>query len=114
MRVAIVCAVAALACVALVSQGVAGRPFDMRRHRGALNHRLTQEQMNEYNEAIQPQWFNQTLDHENIVGTATFPQQYLVNDTFWNPNAPLIFLMIGGEGPISPAYVNGEFQIQQE
>ena len=31
--------------------------------------------------------------------------------TFWDANDPVIFIMLGGEGPISPAYVNGHFII---
>lgn len=60
---------------------------------------------------IQPQWLTQKLDHQDFNNQATFNQLFYVNDTYWNPSDPIIMLMIGGEGPISPAYVSGHFYI---
>ncbi|EDQ91339.1 uncharacterized protein MONBRDRAFT_18115 [Monosiga brevicollis MX1] len=48
--------------------------------------------------------FDQTLDHFNPQDTRTFKQQYQVNRTFYKAGGPL-FLMLGGEGPASPEWL---------
>ena len=47
------------------------------------------------------------LDHFRPDGNKNWNQRYLVNDTWWGGDGFPIFLMIGGEGPISPRDVNG-------
>jgi pimeloyl-ACP methyl ester carboxylesterase len=77
---------------------------------GALNRRLTREQATQQSLGdAQPQWLTQTLDHSNLASTATFQQRFYVNTSAYNPSAPRVFLMIGGEGPISPAFVGNHF-----
>ncbi|KYQ91942.1 Pputative serine protease [Tieghemostelium lacteum] len=56
----------------------------------------------------QSQWFTQQLDHFDPLNDNTFQQQFLVNDTYWDQNGP-IFILLGGEGPIAPSYVQGHF-----
>jgi pimeloyl-ACP methyl ester carboxylesterase len=99
---------AAASLLALVS--VEARPLWQREHVGALNHRLSRaERELTATEDIQPQWLTQKLDHQDLSSSVTFQQLFYVNDTYWNPFKPIIFLMIGGEGPLSPAYVAGHF-----
>lgn len=50
------------------------------------------------------QYFTQKLDHFDAVNTSTWQQRYFTNDSFWNKGVGPIFLMIGGEGPASPAW----------
>ena len=81
---------------------------------GALNHRLTREQATADSlGAIETQWLTQKLDHNDLASTATFQQRYFVNDTFLDKSSARVFLMIGGEGPVSPAYVSDHFIIGQ-
>ncbi|GAM26864.1 hypothetical protein SAMD00019534_100390, partial [Acytostelium subglobosum LB1] len=63
------------------------------------------------NSGDQAQWFTQTVDHFSFHSD-TFQQQYYVNDTFWDREmAGPIFLIIGGENPITSKYVTGQFVI---
>jgi len=79
---------------------------------GALNRRLSREDaLRSSLGDVQPQWHTQQLDHSNLASTATFKQRFFVNDSFYTVASPRVFLMIGGEGPISPAYVSGHFAI---
>ena len=92
---------------------VSGRAFQ-RNHDSPLNHRLNRgidDSSTWLLKDIQPQWLTQKLDHQDLTSTATFQQQYFVNDQYFNKVQPIVFLMIGGEGPISPAYVSGHFNI---
>uniref|UniRef100_A0A7S3GBX6 Uncharacterized protein n=2 Tax=Palpitomonas bilix TaxID=652834 RepID=A0A7S3GBX6_9EUKA len=57
---------------------------------------------------IQELYFEQVLDHFNGQNNATWKQRYFVNDQFWDGKGPVL-LMIGGEGPISSAYVQEHF-----
>jgi hypothetical protein len=106
-----------LALSALALSLVAALPMhtqDKFRVHGALNRRLTREQIEQDTLGdIQPQWMTQTLDHNDLASTATFQQRYYVNDSFYLPSNPRVFLMIGGEGPVSPAYVTDHFIIGQ-
>ena len=53
----------------------------------------------------QPQWFKtQKLDHFS-GDNRTWEQRYFVNDTFWDHSNGPVFLMLGGEGPASPAWL---------
>eukprot|EP01101_Sappina_pedata_P013183 TRINITY_DN9464_c0_g1_i2.p1 TRINITY_DN9464_c0_g1~~TRINITY_DN9464_c0_g1_i2.p1 ORF type:complete len:484 (-),score=146.34 TRINITY_DN9464_c0_g1_i2:76-1527(-) len=74
----------------------------------ADSHRLRQQVDTHSNEEfnIPTQWFTQRLDHFNAQDQRVWKQKYFVNETFYKAgtNAP-IFLLIGGEGPISPGYV---------
>ncbi|KAI2656466.1 hypothetical protein H4Q32_013411 [Labeo rohita] len=56
---------------------------------------------------VEEQWFIQKLDHFNGADT----RRYFVNDTFYRPGGP-VFLMIGGEGPANPAWMQyGTWQL---
>ena len=50
---------------------------------------------------VDPQYFDQRLDHFDGTNAANWSQAYYVNDTFWagpKSGAP-VFLCVGGEGP---------------
>ncbi|XP_028650255.1 thymus-specific serine protease [Erpetoichthys calabaricus] len=49
-------------------------------------------------------WFTQKLDHFNGADDRVWKQRYFINDTFHHPGGP-VFLMIGGEGPANPAWM---------
>ncbi|KAJ8256270.1 hypothetical protein COCON_G00184220 [Conger conger] len=49
-------------------------------------------------------WFTQRLDHFNGADSRIWKQRYFVNDTFFRSDGP-VFLMIGGEGPANPAWM---------
>uniref|UniRef100_A0A3B4A6I3 Uncharacterized protein n=1 Tax=Periophthalmus magnuspinnatus TaxID=409849 RepID=A0A3B4A6I3_9GOBI len=53
----------------------------------------------------QEQWFTQKLDHFNGQDSRVWKQRYFVNDTFAQPDGP-VFLMIGGEGPANPIWMD--------
>ncbi|KAI7790067.1 thymus-specific serine protease isoform X1 [Triplophysa rosa] len=55
-------------------------------------------------EATEDQWFIQRLDHFNGADTRVWKQRYFINDSFYRPGGP-VFLMIGGEGPANPAWM---------
>ncbi|XP_074534899.1 thymus-specific serine protease [Halichoeres trimaculatus] len=50
------------------------------------------------------QWFTQKLDHYNGADSREWKQRYFVNDSFYKVGGP-VFLMIGGEGPANPAWM---------
>ncbi|XP_061781402.1 thymus-specific serine protease [Nerophis lumbriciformis] len=54
--------------------------------------------------ATDEQWFIQKLDHFNGADSRVWNQRYFVNDAFYKPGGP-VFLMIGGEGPANPAWM---------
>ncbi|KAM4566757.1 thymus-specific serine protease [Odontesthes bonariensis] len=49
-------------------------------------------------------WFTQNLDHFNGADSRVWKQRYFVNEAFYKPGGP-VFLMIGGEGPANPAWM---------
>ncbi|CAD5228722.1 unnamed protein product [Bursaphelenchus okinawaensis] len=53
---------------------------------------------------VAEQWFTQKLDHFNETDEYTWKQMFYSNDAFYKDGGPE-FLMIGGEGPESPAYI---------
>ncbi|KAM9734008.1 thymus-specific serine protease [Menidia menidia] len=56
-------------------------------------------------------WFTQKLDHFNGADGRVWKQRYFVNEAFYKPGGP-VFLMIGGEGPANPAWMqNGTWLI---
>mmetsp|Transcript_47357 Transcript_47357/g.119285 ORF Transcript_47357/g.119285 Transcript_47357/m.119285 type:complete len:490 (-) Transcript_47357:88-1557(-) len=64
--------------------------------------------------AAKPMWFySQKLDHFDKQNRATWKQQFFVNDTFFERKADgstgPVFLLLGGEGPETPASVGGHF-----
>ena len=75
------------------------------RYKGALNHRLGGVRAQDPPMPL----FQSVLDH-NGASNATISLRYLVNATHFNGNGPVLF-MLGGEGPISPAYTSGHFII---
>ncbi|CAL8337785.1 unnamed protein product [Boreogadus saida] len=50
------------------------------------------------------QWFIQKLDHFNGADSRTWKQRYFVKEQFYRDGGP-VFLMIGGEGPANPAWM---------
>lgn len=54
--------------------------------------------------AAEPQWFTQRLDHFDPQNSRTWQQRYFVNGSTFGVNGP-VFLMIGGEGPLSAFWV---------
>ena len=51
-------------------------------------------------------WFGeQKLDHFSDSDTRTWRQRYFVNASFWDKENGPVFLMLGGEGPASPAWL---------
>lgn len=50
-------------------------------------------------------WFIQKLDHFNGQESRVWKQRYFVNDNFAQPDGP-VFLMIGGEGPANPKWMD--------
>jgi hypothetical protein len=54
--------------------------------------------------AAKAKWFKQSLDHFHPTEDRTWQQQYFVNDSFYQPGGP-VFLMIGGEGPANPIWM---------
>ncbi|XP_053278599.1 thymus-specific serine protease [Pleuronectes platessa] len=54
--------------------------------------------------ASEEQWFTQKLDHFNGADPREWKQRYFVNENFYKPGGP-VFLMIGGEGPANPAWM---------
>ncbi|KAM6932881.1 thymus-specific serine protease [Xenentodon cancila] len=54
--------------------------------------------------AFEEQWFTQKLDHFSGADSRVWKQRYFVNDAFYRPDGP-VFLMIGGEGPANPAWM---------
>lgn len=64
------------------------------------------------------EWFDQKLDHTNNSDGTTWKQRYFKRETFWKrgksqnkTNMPL-FVMIGGEGEASPAWLQGGYWLQ--
>ncbi|KAM4694363.1 putative serine protease K12H4.7 [Discoglossus pictus] len=62
-------------------------------------HRRTVENL----DFVQEHWFVQKLDHYG-VDARVWNQRYFVNDTFAARNGP-VFLMIGGESTVNPAWM---------
>ncbi|KAM9953783.1 hypothetical protein ACTFIR_008877 [Dictyostelium discoideum] len=59
-------------------------------------------------DAINYQWFTQSVDHFNPANPTTFQQRYLINDQYWDGTGP-VFIMINGEGPMD---INTVTQLQ--
>ncbi|XP_071328023.1 thymus-specific serine protease isoform X1 [Trachinotus anak] len=66
--------------------------------------RFTQVQNTEQRPVFEEQWFTQKLDHFNGADSREWKQRYFVNEAFYRPGGP-VFLMIGGEGPANPAWM---------
>ncbi|XP_018604307.1 thymus-specific serine protease [Scleropages formosus] len=49
-------------------------------------------------------WFTQRLDHFNGADGRVWKQRYFVNAQFYRSGGP-VFLMVGGEGPANPAWM---------
>ncbi|XP_039985788.1 thymus-specific serine protease [Xiphias gladius] len=63
---------------------------------------------------FEEQWFTQKLDHFSGADQRKWKQRYFVNEAFYKPEGP-VFLMIGGEGPANPAWMqNGTWLIYAE
>jgi len=58
-------------------------------------------------EPVNEQWFTQHLDHYDPQNSKTWQQRYFVNESYWtNKEKGPVFLMLGGEGPASPDWLN--------
>jgi len=58
-------------------------------------------------EPVKEQWFTQYLDHYDPQNSKTWQQRYFVNESHWtNKEKGPVFLMLGGEGPASPYWLN--------
>ena len=55
-------------------------------------------------------WIDQKLDHFAPAGTTYWKQRYFVNTTWFDGEGP-VFLLLGGEGPASPAWLVAETNI---
>ncbi|XP_020492543.1 thymus-specific serine protease [Labrus bergylta] len=66
--------------------------------------RFNQEQHSSTADVFGEQWFLQKLDHFNGADSREWKQRYFVNEAFYKPGGP-VFLMIGGEGPANPAWM---------
>ncbi|XP_047449939.1 thymus-specific serine protease [Mugil cephalus] len=66
--------------------------------------KFSQVQDSQHWAASEEQWFIQKLDHFNGADSRVWKQRYFVNETFYRPGGP-VFLMIGGEGPANPAWM---------
>ena len=53
------------------------------------------------------EFFNQTLNHFDVLNSATFKQRYWVNDQYFTNGSTTLFLYIEGEGAGSPYDVMG-------
>eukprot|EP00051_Salpingoeca_urceolata_P033431 m.20685 g.20685 ORF g.20685 m.20685 type:complete len:491 (-) comp6230_c0_seq1:49-1521(-) len=81
-----------------------GSAFRLGRPRGGL---VPPPQTNTDTVASAPiLWFNQTLDHSNPQDTTKWKQQYMYNTTHWDKDVGPVFLLLGGEGPASPAWIS--------
>uniref|UniRef100_A0A1I8AEE7 Serine carboxypeptidase S28 n=1 Tax=Steinernema glaseri TaxID=37863 RepID=A0A1I8AEE7_9BILA len=56
----------------------------------------------------QERYWNQPLDNFDPSNTVTWPQRYQYMEAYWNgtTDSPVVFLFIGGEGPIYSSWVN--------
>lgn len=85
----------AFACALLAT--VASGAFIRATHRGALNHRLSDEELyTSSSDTIVAQWLTQKIDHQDLASTETFLQKYYVNDQYFNPTTPRVFFMLVG------------------
>ncbi|XP_034557451.1 thymus-specific serine protease [Notolabrus celidotus] len=66
--------------------------------------RFNQEPDTRLGDVSEEQWFIQKLDHYNGADSREWKQRFFVNDSFYMPGGP-VFLMIGGEGPANPAWM---------
>ncbi|KAK0135323.1 putative serine protease F56F10.1 [Merluccius polli] len=89
-----ICKVAAIILLAVPCEGQ-----HLKRFRRFNRLRVTSNET-----VIKDQWFIQKLDHFNGADSRTWKQRYFVNDKFYRDGGP-VFLMIGGEGPANPSWM---------
>jgi len=106
LRVAAVCVLAVSSVTAIPLSSYESLRFGTAH--GALNQRLSPEQSHGAT-PIAEQWLTQKLDHNDLASRETFQQRYFVNDSFVDLTTPRVFYMLGGEGPVSSAYVSDHF-----
>jgi pimeloyl-ACP methyl ester carboxylesterase len=58
-------------------------------------------------------WYDQKLDHFDPSNAGTYKQRYLVNATTWGGAGYPVFVVLGGEGPLSPRELTGRFIINE-
>eukprot|EP00052_Salpingoeca_macrocollata_P022923 m.200418 g.200418 ORF g.200418 m.200418 type:complete len:488 (+) comp21914_c0_seq3:1189-2652(+) len=56
-------------------------------------------------------WFTQKLNHFDPQDSTTFQQRYMVNGSYFNPDKPVVFLLLGGEGPANPMWLAADTAI---
>ena len=59
------------------------------------------------------EWFVQRNDHFNKQDLSTWKQRYVVNASFWRGNGYPVFVMLGGEGPLSDTELAGHFILDE-
>jgi len=59
-------------------------------------------------------WFDQRNNHFDKQEVSTWKQRYIVNQTFWRGNGYPIFVMLGGEGPLSDVELAGYFILNEK
>ncbi|XP_035768122.1 thymus-specific serine protease [Neolamprologus brichardi] len=72
--------------------------------RYSIFRRFKEAQDTKQGSLFEEQWFTQKLDHFNGADTRVWKQRYFINEAFYRPGGP-VFLMIGGEGPANPAWM---------
>lgn len=86
------------------------------RHIGALNELLLRRgvdvrQQSQLDDDGALYFQNQLVDHETFADVREWPQKYYLNDEYWSAGKP-VFLILGGEGPISAAYNSDHFMVK--
>ena len=97
----------ALVCSQFMVSGSASSSF--RRFQQFLGRGVPERSGEGSNGNYKELYFTQKLDHFNVGDTRTFQERYLVNDDYWNQNAPNpgpILLYTGNEGDITLFYDN--------
>jgi len=59
-------------------------------------------------------YFDQRNDHFSKNDVSTFKQRYIINQTLWGGNGYPIFVMLGGEGPLSDVELAGHFLLNEK
>ena len=57
--------------------------------------------------SVQTGWIQQKLDHFNPLDTRCYYQRYYVSTIYWNPSNGPVFVYVGGEVELFPAYLVG-------
>ncbi len=66
--------------------------------------KLKPPELSQYITLPDAQWIYQKLDHFATTVPTYWKQRYFVNASWWDGHGP-VFLLLGGEGPASPAWL---------